>query len=177
MPSNLPLDVVIVEVVRHTPVWAWGILAAIVVLGALQMRDHATSRLRLLAMPLGMGGYSLWAAAAAFGVQAPVLLAWTAGLSIALASNARAGRPGPARADGDGGFALPGSPLPLLLMLAVFVLRYAVAVSLVLHPQWRVEAGFALPASVAGGFLSGLFAARARRILGTPIAGPRAASA
>lgn len=177
MPSNLPLDVVIVEVVRHTPVWAWGILAAIVALGALQMRDHTTSRLRLLAMPLGMGGYSLWGAAAAFGVQAPVLLAWTAGLSIALASNARLGWPGQVRADGDGGFALPGSPLPLLLMLAVFVLRYAVAVSLVLHPQWRVEAGFALPASVAGGFLSGLFAARARRILGTSTGGPRAASA
>lgn len=176
MPSNLSLDVVIVEVVRHTPVWAWGILAAIVVLGALQMRDHATSRLRLLAMPLGMGGYSLWGAAAAFGVQAPVLLAWTAGLTIALVSNARAGRPGQVRADRDGGFTLPGSPLPLLLMLAVFVLRYAIAVSLVLHPQWRVEAGFALPASVAGGFLSGLFAARARRILGTSTGGPRAAT-
>jgi len=177
MPSNLPLDVVIVEVVRHTPVWVWGILAAIVVLGALQMRDHATSRLRLLAMPLGMGGYSLWGAVSAFGVQAPVLLAWTAGLSIALVSNARVGWPGKVRADGDGGFALPGSPLPLLLMLAVFALRYAVTVSLVLHPQWRVEAGFALPASIAAGFLAGLFAARARRILGTSSGGPRAASA
>ena len=177
MPSNLPLDVVIVEVVRHTPVWVWGILAAIVVLGALQMRDHATSRLRLLAMPLGMGGYSLWGAVSAFGVQAPVLLAWTAGLSIALVSNARVGWPGKVRADGDGGFALPGSPLPLLLMLAVFALRYAVTVSLVLHPQWRVEAGFELPASVAAGFLAGLFAARARRILGTPTNVPRAASA
>lgn len=175
MPSNLPLDVVIVEVVRHTPIWAWGILAAIVLLGALQMRDHAMSRLRLLAMPLGMGGYSLWGAAAAFGVQAPVLLGWAAGLSIALASKVRVGRPGQVRA--DGGFAVPGSPLPLLLMLAVFVLRYAVAVSLVLHPTWRVEAGFALSASVAAGFLSGLFAARARRILGTPTNVPRAASA
>lgn len=89
----------------------------------------------------------------------------------------KASPPGKVRADGDGGFALPGSPLPLLLMLAVFALRYAVTVSLVLHPQWRVEAGFALPASVAAGFLAGLFAARARRILGTSSGGPRAASA
>ena len=38
MPSSTPLLIVILEVIRHTPVWVWGILALLIVLGGAQLR-------------------------------------------------------------------------------------------------------------------------------------------
>ena len=65
----------------------------------------------------------------------------------------------------DGRFALRASPWPLIAMLSVFSLRYAVAVTLVFHRDWAAHAGFSLPLALVYGVLSGLFAARALRIL------------
>jgi hypothetical protein len=60
---------------------------------------------------------------------------------------------------------LRGSVWPLLLMWGIFVLRYAAAVTFALHPHLihdpTLGAGFA----AAYGLLSGLFAARAWRVL------------
>jgi len=71
--------------------------------------------------------------------------------------------------DGDA-FVVAGSPWPLALMLAIFALRYAVAVSLVFHPEWRADPVFAASLALLYGALSGMFTARAVRIL---TSGPR----
>jgi hypothetical protein len=163
MPPNIPLSVLIPAVLRGTPPWVWGLLALLVALGALQMRDHVISRTRLMIAPLALGGLGLWGAASAFGANATVLLAWLAGLGAALAANRALRWPRQVRPV-DGGFALAGSPWPLLLMLAIFALRYVVTVSLVLHPQWRADALFSLGLAALYGALSGLFSARALRI-------------
>jgi hypothetical protein len=65
----------------------------------------------------------------------------------------------------DGRFGLRGSPWPLLLMWAIFGLRYAVAVQLVFHPALAQQTVLALAAPLLYGTLSGLFAARAWRVL------------
>jgi len=164
-----PMGIVILEIIRHTPPWVWAILAAIVVLGALQMRDQRPARLRVLLLPLGLGAYSAWGALSLFGAAPGVIAAWLAGaLGLALASRtlpwARGVRHDPA---GDR-IHVPGTVWPLLLMLAVFAVRYAVVVTLVCHHEWAADAAFA--AAVAGlyGALSGVFAGRALALLGTP---------
>ena len=60
-----------------------------------------------------------------------------------------------------------GSPWPLAAMLAVFVLRYAVAVTLVFHREWSADPLFGASMTLVYGAISGLFAARALRILRT----------
>jgi hypothetical protein len=65
----------------------------------------------------------------------------------------------------DGRFVLPGSPWPLLLMWTIFGLRYAVAVTLVFHPAWAHTDAMAIGVPALYGLLSGLFAARAWRVL------------
>lgn len=178
MPVDLPLSVVIVEVVKRTPTWVWGILAALVALGSLQLRDHAVGRARLALMPLGLGAYSLWGATSLFGATAAPVAAWLGGGALALAANAVLRWPRSARWDAErGAFALRGSALPLALMLGVFAVRYVVTVTLVFHPQWRSDAAFALAASAAYGGLSGLFVARALQILRSAPTSPRWAAA
>ena len=66
---------------------------------------------------------------------------------------------------------------PLIAMMGVFSLRYAVAVTLVFHRDWAAHAGFALPMAVVYGALSGLFAARALRILRSAPTAPAFAAA
>ena len=43
--------------VRHTPVWVWGLLAALLALGASQLRERTASLARVSALPLGMTAF------------------------------------------------------------------------------------------------------------------------
>ncbi len=76
-------------------------------------------------------------------------------------------RPLPARTRYDAAtrrFILPGSPLPLLLILGIFLTKYAVGVTLAMRPALGGETDFAL--SVAGlyGIFSGILLGRALRL-------------
>ena len=165
MPSHLPLATVIVEIVKHTPTYVWLILAALVALGSLQLRDHVVTRARLALAPLGLGAFSLWGATMAFGPGTEVIAAWALGGVLVVFANRWIRWPRTVRAEGGGRLALRGSPWPLIAMLSVFALRYTVAVTLVFHHDWARDPVFSLTSSLAYGALSGLFAARALRIL------------
>jgi hypothetical protein len=161
--NHLPLSSVIVEILKHTPLWVWGVLAVITGLGLRQLFDHQMSRLRLLVAPVALGGYSAWGACAAFGIDAAA--AWLAGLALAMAINQPLQWPRSIAVLENGSFALRGSPWPLLLMWTLFALRYALAVTLVFRPALAHDAAWAIGAPLALGTLSGLFAARAWRVL------------
>jgi Family of unknown function (DUF6622) len=163
MPAKPPLSIVLLEILKHTPHWVWAILAAITLVGALQLREHRVSRGRLLLAPIGLGAYSLWGASSVFGVAA--VPAWLAGLALALLANRALRWPRTIEMAPDSGFVLRGSPWPLLLMWTLFGLRYAVAVTLVLHPTLARDGAVAAGVTALYGALSGLFAARAWRVL------------
>ena len=161
--NHLPLSTIVVQILQHTPGWVWGVFAAITLLGLRQLRDHEMPRARLLLAPIGLGGYSLWGATAVFGVDAAA--AWLAGLALALALNQHLQWPRDVKVLADGRFALKGSPWPLLLMWTIFAMRYALAVKLVFEPALAQQTTWAIGAPLVYGMLSGLFAARAWRVL------------
>ena len=163
MNTSPPLSMVIVEILRHTPHWVWLILAAITLLGALQLWEHRISRGRLLIAPIALGAYSLWGASGVFGAAA--VPAWLAGMLLALLANRWLRWPRTIAVAPDGRFVLRGRPWPLLLMWMIFGLRYAVAVTLVFHPGWAHTDAMAIGVAALYGALSGLFAARAWRVL------------
>lgn len=164
--QTAPLSVVILEVLKHTPLYVWGILAALVVFGSLQVRDQVVGRMRVLALPVGLGAFSLWGAASAFGVTWAALAAWALGMSamLSVARWVQWPRNVEFLPERDA-FAVRGSVLPLVAMLAVFAVRYVTTVTLVLHPQWRGVAAVEIVGSLGYGLLSGVFAMRARTIL------------
>jgi hypothetical protein len=168
----MPFGFVILEIIKRTPIWVWALLATLIVLGLIQMRDQVLGRGRLMATPIGLGAFSLSGVASSFGVRPEVIVAWLAGLALAVAANRVLQWPRDARPDGSGRFIVPGSVWPLVLMMAIFTLRYAGAVTLALHRDWAGDASFSLGMSLACGALSGLFTARALRILGSARAIP-----
>lgn len=168
MPADLPMLTVLTEIVRRTPVWVWGVLAALVLAGALQMRDHVLARRRVVMLPIGLSAYSLWGAIAIAGFNVTTLSAWTAGLAAALALGHKL--PWASRVRHDRArdvFEIGASVWPLVLMVTVFATRYAAKVSLAFHPDWAVQANFGGLIGIGYGALSGLLAARALAILAT----------
>jgi hypothetical protein len=61
-------------------------------------------------------------------------------------------------------FRMPGSWIPLGLILAIFVARYLLAIVMAIDPSLHQATGFALGTSIAYGLLGGIFPARAVRV-------------
>ncbi len=152
----------IAQVLEHTPAWVWLLLFALLYLGFAQMRTRRVSRARLYALPIAMLAWSLASLFATFGDSAPAAGAWLAGVLGAYALNGYLRTPKAVSYSAqERRYTIPGSPLPLALMLSIFVLRYAVSAAISLDPALRAASAFAFVAGLGYGFFSGLFFARA----------------
>jgi hypothetical protein len=165
MPTDLPLSIVISQVLQHTPIWVWFVLCGITAVGLRQVADRVVTSRRLAITPVALGAYSLWGAVAAFGPHAEVLVAWVMGVALAVVANHWLAWPRQVEYQGDGRYAVQGSIWPLLSMWSVFAVRYVTTVTLVMHPGWAHGTTFSLLMPAVYGALSGLFLARSLRIL------------
>ena len=152
-------------VLSHTPLWVWLILAALVALGLRQARDHTVAPTRLWIQPVVLGALSLSATVSAFGAQALPLAGWLAGVLLGVAANQPLRLPRQVHLLPDGRLSIGGSWVPMLLLMLIFWLRYAVAVSLTMSPTLAGEPVFVALAGALYGAASGLFGARAWRAL------------
>ena len=155
----------IFAVLSRTPLWVWALLAALVALGLLQARDHVLPRAWVLIQPLALGALSWYGAASAFGLHALPLGGWLAGLALGAALNQPLRLPRQVQALPDGRFRVGGSWAPLGLLMVIFWLRYSVAVALAMLPALAGQPAFAAAACLLYGTASGLFGARAWRVL------------
>jgi uncharacterized membrane protein len=162
-PQGKPM---LVQIALNTPLWVWGLLGAMVVLGLTQVRERSAGLPRTLAMPLAMGSFSLWGLVNGFGTAPAILGAWLA--ATALAVTVLLLRPLPAGVRYDAArreFALPGSWVPLVLIVGIFSIKYATGVTLAMHPALRADPSFALAIATMSGLFSGIFAGRTLRLL------------
>ncbi|HEX4511188.1 MAG TPA: DUF6622 family protein [Burkholderiaceae bacterium] len=161
-------------ILAHTPIGVWIGLALLVAFGVKQMAPRRLGTRRLVVVPVILvlaSGASAWQAFGASG-EARMLLSWGAGLAIGWGLGRLLDLPRGVVANDDGTFHVPGSVVPLLLMLGIFLLRYIVNVALAVSPGLAMQTAFVIGASLAYGLPSGLFAARARKVLAarTPVA-------
>ena len=168
----------ILAIVQHTPVWIWGLLIALIALGLSQTRDREMPLRRVTVLPLVLIVLSASGVLSAFG-HAPVALGgWASGVGAALllAREAVAVR-GARWLASSGRVHVPGSWLPLALIVALFCVKYVAGASLAMHPELASNATFAGLCSLAYGGFSGLFLARglSLRQLATRRGGPSAA--
>lgn len=157
-------------IVQGTPRWVWGLLAALLWLGLAQTLPRQLGLRRALLPPLALAGFAAWGLASAFGggtALAGALGAWLLAAALACAASlALRGAPAAgARYDAQARrFHLPGSPVPLLLILALFMTKYAVGVELALQPALAQDGAFALRIAALYGVFNGLVLARAARL-------------
>lgn len=152
------------EILRRTPPWVWGMLAGLLLLGAIQLRTRRIGLRRAAAPAIGLTVFSLISLGkdlAAGPWLAPGLLVWLAVGALMLTWRApRALPPGTAHDPATGLFTLPGSAVPLMTIVAIFLLKYGIGIELAMQPGLPQQPLFALSMAAGYGALTGLFSAR-----------------
>lgn len=151
----------LILILHNAPAWVWGVLAALVAWGLSQSRDRTLSLARGIVTPLAMVVLSLSGLGSSLGAQPLAFVAWLEGLAIG-ATVALAARmwSGIGWLPAERRLTVPGSWLPLALMLAIFAARFVVGAALAIHPAYRVDPIFGTLAGLAYGGLSGIFLGR-----------------
>ncbi|MCW7539660.1 hypothetical protein OOT46_17595 [Aquabacterium sp. A7-Y] len=153
------------QILLQTPRWVFVLFLALLGLGVMQLAPRLASLRRVSLVPIAMTGLSLYGVISAFPDQPLSLLAWAA--CAGLAALAMLSRPLPAGTRYDAAvrhFQLPGSSVPLALMMGVFFTKYVAGVALAQAPELAAQAGFAFAFSACYGLFSGLFIGRAARL-------------
>lgn len=155
-------------ILTRTPPWVGGLFAVLLALGLSQTRDRQVSQLRMAVMPLAMTGLSLWGTVSAFG-KSPlfgyVVLVWLAGALLLGGLVAMTPAPAGTRHDAASrSFRVPGSWLPLVLILGIFLTKYIVGVDLAMQPGLAQDSQYPLVVGALYGIFSGAFAGRAARL-------------
>lgn len=159
-------SVMIIEILRHTPLWVWALATGLLLLGLSQLRTRRVTRQRLLLLPAVLTGLGLFSTAGSFEPAVPALAAWAAAFAAGVGLGLRLPWPAGAAWDAEGRqLQLPGSVLPLLLIATVFTMRYVGGVSLALHPAWRGAASVALPMAAVYGAVAGTLLGRVLALL------------
>jgi len=154
----------ILDILEHTPVWVWIVFGALVLLGLQQSRTRDVSIARATILPVVMIVLSLSGVVGAFGPVPFALAAWAAGvgLSLTLAGKAVAVR-GASRSTQPGHLRIPGSFVPVMLIMAVFITKYSAGVALAINPSLAANTAVAVTLSLVYGVFSGLFWSRPNR--------------
>lgn len=154
----------LIAILAGTPVWVWGLLAALIGLGLSRLRTRVTGVWRLAIVPMV---FLLWGLSSLVirSMSLPVVsLAWLAGFLVGgmigwltfratgIDVDRRVRR-----------LRMPGGASTLVVSMLVFAAKYVLAVSLAMHPQWAAPIA-ALDLAVSG-LSAGFFVSRFVRLL------------
>jgi hypothetical protein len=152
----------ILQILIHTPLWVWGVLSALLVLGWVQSRPRSVSRGQLLALPLALLALGLWSMWPGFAKQPVAAAVWLLSLGAFLALGLRLPIPAQVRWQAQAQrLQLPGSWFPMLLIVVIFSMRYVFAVAQAMHPALRGLLAVQAPLAAVFGALTGVFLGRA----------------
>ncbi|MED5618413.1 DUF6622 family protein [Ideonella sp. BN130291] len=155
----------LIQILTHTPRWVFGLFLVLLALGVQQLFTRQVTLRRVSLLPVVMTGLSVWGVISAFAMQPLALPAWMAGAVLAGGVLLQFPLPAGVRYDAASRrFQLPGSAVPLALMMGVFFTKYAVGVTLAQAPELAFHGGFSLGLSALYGLFTGLFVGRAARL-------------
>lgn len=156
----------IIDILSHTPRWVFALFFSLIYLGVQQSKAQIVSAKRLVVLPLAMLGMSFAGVSITFGTGALALACWLGALGIGAAlALVLVSAKGVSYSSATRAFNLPGSWLPLFLMMGIFFTKYVVGANLSQHPGLLDLPGFVGVASAAYGFWSGVFFGRMMKIL------------
>nr|WP_297350527.1 DUF6622 family protein [uncultured Caldimonas sp.] len=151
----------LIQIAQKAPLWVWPLLAGLVALGVSQRRDRSIALPRATIVPLVMVGLSFVAVTSAFGAPSAALLTWAAGLAAAAGVAHLGGMwSGIVWRAAERRLHVPGSWMPLVLILAIFATRFTVGALIATQPALKAAPMFGMGVGLAYGLFSGLFLGR-----------------
>ena len=147
------------DILSHTPLWVWPLILYGLLIGWSRTRDRVVSPSRLLVLPALISGLALYNLVAS-GMSATALIGFACGAVAGAFAGTAMARRRPARLLPDGRLALQGDWLPLALIIAIIVVRYAKGIALGIDPALAQETGFVLASALLSGFFAAMMIAR-----------------
>ena len=152
----------LIKILKHTPAWVFVLFFVLLAYGFSQRQTRLVSIYRLLMLPVIMVVLSVSGVYSAFGLGLVEISAWFCGIGLAIWIGVVFGsRRGVSYSSELDLYHVPGSWLPLILMMTIFFIKYAVGFSLARHLTFAQTALFDDTISFVYGFLSGMFVSRA----------------
>ena len=155
-------------ILAATPTWVWLLLAGLLWLGVGMLKGSTFSARRVATTPIAMAGLSLWGTMSAFGhsqLYGYVLLAWAAAAIVLAVAVGAIAAPAGARYDAaERTFLVPGSWVPMVLILGIFMVKYMVGVEVAMNPSLPHDGNYSLTYGTLYGVFSGIFAGRSIRL-------------
>ena len=155
------------SILLKAPLWVWPLLVVLIVLGLRSTRPRELSDSSVFVWPAIITALSVYSIAATYGAHPLALASWLLGMIAAIVIGRMLPfRSGTARYDEKmGTFHVPGSWVPLVLLLAVFWSRFAIGVFKARFPHVIDTPQFLASAGLALGLCSGSFAARSLALM------------
>ena len=155
----------LVQILKHTPLWVFGLFFGLAYIGSLQSKTRLVSRHRLAILPIAMLCLSFLGVWSSFGHNLTALAPWACALiAVVTFSLALAPPRSVSYSPASKLFTVPGSWVPLALMMCIFFTKYAVAVARALNPDSSNSFAFVAVICTIYGLYSGIFLARALRV-------------
>jgi len=148
MPS--PLDIVL-----HTPLWVWPLLALVVWLGWWARRPRTVRPLRLAALPLVGLGVTISGALQSV-MPGLTLGGWVIGLLFSLPVGHAIGRRREVVRQEDGRVWIAGGWFALAFAVSIFAVRYALGVTFGVWPEFARRPMWIAAAGLIGGVIAGM---------------------
>jgi pimeloyl-ACP methyl ester carboxylesterase len=143
------------QIIVHTPLWVWPLMALVVWLGVKGLRPRMLPLWRLAILPVIWLVLSL-ASIGQFPRPALALVAWLAALAIGLPLGFLLGRRRIVRRLDDGRLEIAGGWFMLVFGISIFVVRYAFGVVFGMAPTLRADPAWIALAGGLGGCGAGI---------------------
>jgi hypothetical protein len=165
------------QIISHTPVYVWALLAFLIYRGWLASQDRESSLRKIALIPLVMVALALTSLNSSGPLGDGVWVLWALGATASAAAIWQL-------ATGDivvnraaGTIVQRGSWMPLALMIAIFITKYTVAVMSAIHPELPHSLAFTTAIALLYGVFNGLFLGRLARYAAAWLRQPVAAAA
>ena len=155
----------LIQILTHTPAWVFAVFGLLLFLGMRQLRSGTVGLARITIVPIAMAGLAIFGVVSVFGDSHVALAAWAG--AAALCATLVMRMPLSASTAYDAAsrrFHVTGSAAPLVLMMGIFITKYAVGVTAAMMPALPHQPDFALGISALYGLFSGIFIGRAARL-------------
>lgn len=151
------------QILSHTPIYVWALLAFLVYRGFLASQDCYLSLTKMAVIPVVMLVLALTSINTRSVLGEAAWAAWGAGAALAVVLILTRSKSDIVIDRANGAIFQRGSWAPLALMLAIFLTKYMVGVLSVMQPQLVNGLPFALGVSTLYGLFNGIFIGRLAR--------------
>ncbi|MBC3765205.1 DUF6622 family protein [Neptunicella marina] len=152
----------LLQILSHTPVWVFGLFGFLLYLSWQQSKTRQVKQAVIFILPVGMLFLSFFGLVSSFGYTLLPIGLWLAGLvAVTLIAQTTFAVTGAKYEPAQKVYVIPGSWVPGLFIMAIFLCKYVVGVMSATSPEVLQLPLIKFGLSVLYGAFSGVFFARA----------------